>query len=246
MAKVNVIKKVKEVKEVVVSEIKKALDKLKFFCINDFKKYVGVHITTNHTGKMRGMISLSTSCLCNKYCKAYAKDPKKVCHKCYAVTQMNYQKSMQPCFEKNTKILTESVIPKEYLPIINAAVFRFEAFGDIQNETQVINYFNICKKNKHVNFALWTKNPAIIDRAIKSGHAKPKNLQIVLSSHYLNKVADINRWSFVDKIFTVFTKDYIEENNVKINCKGESCLLCQKCYHKNKEIYMNEELRGKI
>lgn len=229
-----------------VTEIKNALNKLKFFCIKDFKKYIGVHITTDHTGKMRGMYSLSTSCLCNKYCKAYAKDPNKVCHKCYAVTQMNYQKLMQPCFERNTKILTESVIPVEYLPVINAAVFRFEAFGDIQNENQVINYFNICKKNKHVNFALWTKNPGIISRTIKAGHKKPKNLQIVLSSHYLNKVSDINRWSFVDKVFTVFTKDFIKENNININCKGESCLLCQKCYHKNKHVYINEELRGKL
>ena len=230
----------------ITQTIKEKLKKLKFFCIDDFKKNIGVHITTNHSGKMRGMISLSTSCLCNKYCKAYAQDPEKVCHKCYAVTQMKCYKLMQPCFERNTKILTESVIPTEYLPAINAAVFRFEAFGDINNEIQVINYFNICNKNKHVNFALWTKNPGIISRTIKAGYKKPKNLQIVLSSHYLNKVADISRWSFVDKVFTVFTKEYIKENNININCKGESCLLCQKCYHKNKEKYINEELRGKL
>ena len=122
-------------------------------------------------------------------------------------------------------------------------MFRFEAFGDIQNEIQVINYFNICDKNKHVNFALWTKNPAIISRTINNGCKKPKNLQIVLSSHYLNKETDIEKWNFVDKIFTVYTKEYIEENNIEINCKGESCLICQKCYRKNRENYINEELR---
>lgn len=38
----------------------------------------------------------------------------------------------------------------------------------------------------------------------------------------------------------------IKENNINTNCKAESCLVCQKCYHKSNEIYINEELRGKI
>lgn len=214
--------------------------------IDDCKKITGLHFTVKHNGKMKGMQSLSTSSLCNKYCQAYSKDPNKVCYKCYAQAQMKCYTNMQPCLERNTKILTESIIDKKYLPYINAAIFRFEAFGDIQNETQVINYFNICKKNKHVKFALWTKNPGIISRVIKNGNAKPKNLQIVLSSHYLNEQANINRFKFVDKIFTVYTKDYIKENNINTNCKGESCLACQKCYHRSNVIYINEELRGKM
>ena len=214
--------------------------------IEDCEKITGLHFTVKHNGKMKGMQSLSTSALCNKYCQAYSKDTNKVCSKCYAQTQMRCYTNMQPCLARNTKILTESIIDKKNLPYINAAVFRFEAFGDIQNEIQVINYFNICKKNKHVKFALWTKNPGIIDRAIKNGNAKPKNLQIVLSSHYLNQQADIDKWSFVDKIFTVYTKDYITANNINTNCKAESCLACQKCYHKSNEVYINEELRGKM
>ena len=171
--------------------------------IDDCKEITGLHFTTKHNGKMKGMQSLSTSSLCNKYCQAYSKDHKKVCYKCYAQTQMKCYTNMQKCFENNTRILTESVINKDYLPYINAAIYRLEAFGDVQNEIQVINYFNICKKNKHVKFALWTKNPGIINRTIKNGNAKPKNLQIVLSSHYLNVQADINRWNFIDKVFTV-------------------------------------------
>lgn len=214
--------------------------------VEDCKKLIGLHFTTKHNGKMKGMQSLSTSPLCNKFCQAYSRDPQKVCSKCYSQTQMKCYTNMQKCFEKNTQILTESVINKEYLPYINVALFRLESFGDIQNEIQVINYFNLCKKNKHVKFALWTKNPAIIDRAIKNGNKKPKNLQIVLSSHYLNKQEDVNKWDFVDKIFTVYTKDYIKEHGIITNCKAESCLACQKCYHKNNEIYINEELRGKM
>lgn len=214
--------------------------------VEDCKELIGLHFTIKHNGKMKGMQSLSTSSLCNKYCQAYSKDPEKVCYKCYAQTQMKCYTNMQKCFENNTKILTSTIINKDYLPYINTVVFRLEAFGDVNNETQVINYFNLCKKNKHVKFALWTKNPGIIDRTIKHGNTKPKNLQIVLSSHYLNVQADVNKWDFVDKVFTVYTKDYIKENNINTNCKAESCLACQKCYHKSNEVYINEELRGKM
>lgn len=211
--------------------------------VEDVKKVLGLHITLKHTGKMKGMQSLSTSCLCNKYCKSYASDSSKVCSHCYAQTQMKMYSNMQQCFERNTKILTKSIIDKKYLPIINAAFFRFEAFGDLNNIIQVINYFNVCKRNKKVKFALWTKNPSLIDIAIKNGNSKPNNLQIILSSHYLNMPASNDQYDFVDKIFTVYDKKYIDENKININCGAKSCLLCHKCYVKNKEIYINEKLK---
>lgn len=57
--------------------------------IDDCKKLTGLHFTVNHSGKMKGMQSLSTSSLCNKYCHAYSKDKRKVCFKCYAQTQID-------------------------------------------------------------------------------------------------------------------------------------------------------------
>lgn len=41
----------------------------KFLTVAEAEKVTGVHYTVNHSGKMEGMQSLSTSCLCNKYCK---------------------------------------------------------------------------------------------------------------------------------------------------------------------------------
>lgn len=41
----------------------------KFLTVAEAEKATGVHYTVNHSGKMEGMQSLSTSCLCNKYCK---------------------------------------------------------------------------------------------------------------------------------------------------------------------------------
>lgn len=213
----------------------------KLCSVSDFKKETGVHITTVHTGKMKGMMSLSTSCLENPYCKAYSQKEDMICSHCYSIAQMDRYKNMQGCFENNTKILTSKIL--KVFPMLNCVFFRFESFGDIQNVTQVINYFNICKANKYVRFALWTKNPNIISQAIEQGNAKPKNLQILLSSHYMNKPTDVSKWDFIDKVFTVYDKPTIKKENVDINCGARNCLMCHKCYTKNKTKNINEELK---
>ena len=213
--------------------------------IKECEKITGLHFTLNHQGKMKGMQSLSTSCTCNSFCKQRSKNENMVCLHCYAQRQMKIYKNLEKCLIKNTKILTEQVIPIENLPIVNALYFRLEAFGDLNNTIQVINYFNLCKKNPDVRFAIWTKNLWIIESVLRSGHKKPKNLQIVYSMPILNDKNDkIFEWySFVDKVFTVFDKNFIKENNIEINCGAKSCLNCGKCYKKNKVKYINERLK---
>lgn len=206
------------------------------------KKVTGVHYTINHTGKMEGMQSLSTSCVDNKYCLERSKNEHTICYHCYAQRQMKMYKNMEKCLKSNTEILTSKILDDDQIPLINAAYFRFESFGDLNNCIQVVNYFNICNKNKDVHFALWTKNPWIIEEAINIGHKKPKNLQIILSSCILNTPA-ITDYEFIDKIFTVYDKEYIKLNDININCGAKSCLSCHKCYVKSKTKYINEKLK---
>nr|DAZ81353.1 MAG TPA: hypothetical protein [Caudoviricetes sp.] len=213
--------------------------------IEEAEKVSGVHYTLRHTGKMAGMMSLSTSCTMNKNCLYRSKNPKTVCSHCYAQRQLKIYKTLEKCLIKNTEILTGRVLEDRELPIINALYFRLESFGDLNNTTQVINYFNLCKKNKNVRFALWTKNLWLIESVLNAGVKKPSNLQIIYSLPILNdKNETIFAWyPFVDKVFTVFTKDYIKENNIEINCGAESCLKCAKCYKKNNVKYINEQLK---
>ncbi len=213
--------------------------------IKDCEKITGLHFTLNHQGKMKGMQSLSTSCTCNKHCKSRSKSTSTVCAHCYAQRRMKIYKNLEKCLIKNTKILTEQVIPKENLPIINALYFRLEAFGDLNNTTQVINYFNLCKKNLDVKFGLWSKNLWLIEATINDGNSKPKNLQIIYSIPFLNDRNDniFILYPFVDKIFTVFEKNFIKKNDIEINCGAKSCLSCGKCYKKNKVKYINERLK---
>ena len=146
----------------------------KFLTVVETEKVTGVHYTVNHSGKMEGMQSLSTSCLCNEYCKNRSSNSELVCSHCYAQRQMKRYKNLNACLERNTEILTSRILKEAEIPMINASFFRFESFGDLINVTQVINYFNICKRNKHVHFALWTKNPWIIEEALETSEKKAK------------------------------------------------------------------------
>ena len=202
-----------------------------------------LHITVNHTGKMRGMASLSTLCQINPNCQKYAEIEGSICKECYAMRQTKCYKNMIPCLERNTKLLTERVIPIDELPLLNFVYFRFEAFGDLVNETQLINYFNICKKNPDVHFALWTKNLHIVKRVIEIIKVKkPRNLVIILSSLFVNKSVDINKLpNYIDKVFTVYDKEYIKEHGIVINCGARNCLKCHKCYKKTGDRMICEQ-----
>lgn len=218
----------------------------------EFTRRTGIKITIKHNGKMEGMQSLSTCCSCNRYCKkrfeSVAKEndtddmPKMICRKCYAERMMEMYKNLKKSTDKNLEYLSKVLDVKD-LPDVNVLYFRFESFGDLDNENQFINYLNICRKNPQTRFAIWTKNPWIIQSVFDKGYKKPKNLNIVLSSLYINKVDDF-KYDWVDRVFTVFDKKYIKDNDVNINCGGRKCFECLKCYKKSKKYYyINEQLK---
>jgi hypothetical protein len=210
--------------------------------LNNSKKISGLHFTTKHNGKMEGMASISTSVTTNERCQNNAKIKGSICEQCFAAKQMKVFTNMEKPMVENQRILTSEVLPMEKLPIINNLYFRFEAFGDLNNATQVKNYFNICYKNPNVKFALWTKNPDFIQQVIDEGYEKPENLNIVLSSLFINKERK-NVFSFVDKVFTVYDGNFIEENNIEINCGARNCFSCGLCYEKNDVSIINEKLK---
>ena len=211
--------------------------------IKAFEKKYGIHFTLNHTGKMAGMASLSTSVVENTICAKRAKVPGSICEKCFAAAMMKrYGKEFRDCFKKNTEVLTSQIIPVSEWPLVNYRVFRLEAFGDLQNSTQVENYFNFARRNPGTVFALWTKNPRFIAEAIENGNAKPKNLVIIQSSCFINK-EDPKKYDFIDKVFTVYDKKYIKENGIEINCGARNCLECGRCYSKRTANDIREQLK---
>ncbi len=201
-----------------------------------------LHIST-HQGKMKGFHSLGTSRRNNPYCLHRCKNSTTVCKKCYAERYINMRKNLEKCLERNTKLLTEGIIPRDDLPRILDRYFRLESFGDLINETHFENYLNICEKNPETMFALWTKNPFIIERVFEYRN-KPENLVINLSSLRINKPWNVKIWDWVDHVFTVYDKKGAD----KINCphaldKNIKCVDCLKCYKKGTEFWINEKLK---
>ena len=209
--------------------------------INQFEKETGIKFNKNMSGKMEGIICLSTSNLCNKFCAAHKADPDSICSKCFADGTCKRYAALNENMRKNTEILTTRLFRVDEFPVINAMIFRLESFGDLNNAIQCMNYFRLCKRNPGVRFALWTKNPNFVQQAIDAGESKPDNLVILLSSHIIGKRCDASRWGFVDKTFTVYRKDQMAED--MINCGSRDCMTCQRCYRKDSENDIREYLK---
>ena len=201
---------------------------------------------TDHSGKMKGINSIGTSCANNPYCIKRRENGESVCSHCYAATYMKMRKNLKEHLEENAAILTTRLLKENEIPVTNANVFRFESFGDLYNATHLENYVLICERNPYTKFALWTKNTWILDELFnKNNVKKPKNLSIIVSSPMMNKQNEIDRakmW-FVDHVFTVYDKKFIAENNIDINCGARNCLGCQICYHNDTDFYVREKLK---
>lgn len=132
---------------------------------------------------------------------------------------------------------------------------RFESMGDLACSLQAKNYLTIAYANSAFDFALWTKNPAVLAYAIDT-NGKPENLSTVLSMSMKNKM---DKQSFIDRykkyfnhMFVVADADHVDtlykmDNAYPCHCEHFSCIRCRHCYvHTNEEIDTAvEKLRDK-
>ena len=208
------------------------------FCINESP----VHVSDSMSGKMAGIPSISTSCLLNTICQKRMQDGSSICAHCFAETTLNRYKEAGQAMERNYYLLTEAVLPLEFLPVFaNVAIVRIESFGDVQNVTQAINYANICKVNPSVMFAWWTKNAAIVKKAFDMV-GKPENVIMIESSEKLNCKKELSN-GYMDKVFTVYDAKTIAEKAIDINCGARCCATCRNCYKKDSAAIVSEKLK---
>jgi hypothetical protein len=193
-----------------------------------------IHITIG-SGKMAGINSINTSTLENEFCTKMRENDS-VCKQCYAARYEKMRPALHDKLVLNSSLLSSTIIPDNQLPIINAAFFRFDSFGEIINDIHLINLVNIVKKNNHCNFGLWTKRKDIIKQFFNNND-KPDNLILIYSSPKLNKIAKIPQ--YFDKVFTAHNKLSTVDN---INCHG-NCINCLLCYNKNNVTIINEKAK---
>ena len=214
----------------------------------EYKALVNCLWIVNHmANKLEGICSISTSVHDNVFCKCRQKIADCICKYCYAYNQQSYQTGLKEHNILNGIILRNVLIPTKYFKYLKLIFpyLRIESFGDVANVTQARNYIRIIKANPDKRCAIWSKNIGIWARAFEL-EGKPKNTTYVHSSDKLNVISEIDRekYSFVDHIFTVFTKAYAKKHNININCGGRKCLECIRkktaCYYRGGDLFINE------
>jgi len=187
------------------------------------------------SGKLEGLKALNTSPLNNPFCQRMADIEESICQECYSIRMLQtFRANCNPMYIQNGEILADCILPKITLPFINQGFFRFSAHGELINENHFINLLNICAKNDHCTFALWTKRNDIINKVLKD-YGKPKNLILVYSEPKVN--------NFHQKIPAHFDKLFIVVNDgTPVNCK-KRCISCLKCYKKDSENIIVERIK---
>lgn len=214
---------------------------------------------SNMTGKLEHLRQIGTSALYNKRCQERAKDPRTICSKCYAIAQMLTARGRNLALklERNTILWASDVIPVDIMPLLNDCIFRLESFGDLINTTQFINYIHLCRRNPWTTFTIWTKNPDIIALVFKmTAETKPENMIIIYSDPVINGAskkaisAILKKYSFIDKVFTVYEADYAKQHKeIIINCRNpenysdKHCITCRNCYEHNNIKNIGEILK---
>ena len=186
-----------------------------------------IHISIM-TGKLDGLRAISTNTRTNDYCikQSQSPDPNNICTKCYShIMLSSYRKNMQPALQRNSDALSAAPLAPDAIPRILDAVFRFDAHGELINDTHLSNLCAIATRNPRTSFALWTKRNDIVSKHFRS-NPKPVNLILIYSNP---KISNIMRKPprYFDRTFNnVLEHEHVEQQN----CTGQKCADCLLCY----------------
>lgn len=186
------------------------------------------------SGKLNGIPAINTNTVTNDYC-IKMKESDSICRQCYSHRMLNtYRKNCQPAFQHNSDVLSKAILLEDFLPVINSAFFRFNGHGELINMVHLINIVNICKKNPHTNFALWTKRKNLVNKLFKysDDYHLPKNLILIYSNPKIDCVMTEPPVHF-HKVFNNVSKPVYKSIE---NCTGQKCIECLACYKKDSGI----------
>jgi hypothetical protein len=143
---------------------------------------------------------------------------------------------LEKSLENNTAILTRELTFDEIKEIakffLNTSIVRFESFGDLNSEVQLLNYIRIARAAKHTKFALFTKQYAIVRKYFESGKRFPDNVTLILSSPFIDHTLAepfVNYFKQYHRRVITFTVTRDKENP-SINCGKRKCVECRNCY----------------
>lgn len=232
------------------------------YVISKGKKYKLPNISkpyVNGNNKIGDIDAFGSNCLENDFCMncktcAFAQQ-----NQCYAARDLKRGLALRCRYIINNAYCSDGHLlsPEIKNKIGFSKKFvRWNAYGELQNETEMLTLFNACMHYQDKTFVLWTKRMDIVNRVFDSpmiGKRKPKNLIIIFSSPQLNKQVSIEKarefCPYIDKVYTVWSDEKTaNENGVEINCREEAlekggCSACLLCYTL-KETYINAVVRS--
>lgn len=211
-----------------------------------WRELIEISICDNHTAKTAGLLSIDTSCIVTCSTNTMRLNPECICYYCFSESQQECYITMRDKLIRNAYLYCFHDIPADAFPLLNTLYFRFECFGDLMNSQQLKNYLKMIRKNPRTTFTEWTKKPWIMSHVFKT-ESKPENMIVVLSAPKINDTMTYEQaraaWPFIDKLFTVYTKEYAAANNIEINCGMNICMNCRRCYELNNNVKHIKEIK---
>lgn len=206
-------------------------------------------VTYHESGKIEGLHSLDTACSNNDFCPRMqaTEDPAFICKYCYTKSIWDSAKFAHHIIGE---ILSQVELTKEEAALVSlpALLLRINSDGELINHIHAVNIIRIIAAHPLTTGAVWTKRPAILDKAIKQ-EGKPDNMICGVSSPMINTPFK-EIWSWVDFIFTVYTPRGMAEALARgeHECNGKKCMACNFfCYRKHSDhkgpVYVAEALR---
>lgn len=206
-----------------------------------------LHLTVHMNGKLKHIVSVNTSSLGNSFCHKMGnrdiarrnRSCKTICELCYAEKNEKVRKQLEACLENNTEILSSHLLTDDEIPYLNNSYVRFHSFGEFINDIHVQNFLKIAENNPQTTFCLMTKRYDLVMK-----YPKLKNIIYIASSPIINvKIQNQDVLGYFDKTFTVYEESYANNNKIKINCHGKSCVNCKNCYSRRGRKDICEILR---
>lgn len=224
---------------------------------NDIINHVPVHVSVM-TGKLEGLLSISTACTCNQNCVENMKDPDSPCHMCFAAKTLAQYTALREHCEANLKILNNRVLTDSEIDVLCRQLckafdkrVRIEFCGDIETPLQGINYLRIIEAGKAYGlyFGVWTKLLNVWKHSFEIFGNKPENMTFIYSAPSLNQTVEpkhkLPEYWFVDCVFIVCDKEKYEDvkaewiesgyNVHDCKCENGSCAnneICGYCFNR--------------
>ena len=201
-----------------------------------------VHIS-NLNGKLAEFRAISVNTLSNKFCqKMHNVKPEKeiICSDCYSWALLQgFRKNVAEALQRNSDLLGSRILAQKELPRIHDKEFRFNAHGELINETHLQNLINIAQWNSQTMFSLWSKRKGLIKNYFDQ-QKKPSNLILIYSNPVKNTV-QTKPPAWFNKVFNnVYYDNFLDQQN----CTGQKCKDCLLCYQKNTTDVIVEKVKN--